>query len=106
MVGESSSTLYIEDCRQRIEIGRFRNVLKLFVDEEALFSQAFSAITFFESWTGMGPQWPSSKVKASRPEGSRFETQSHRISGVYVGLLQAKSYVRGQMSSRQCDAEV
>ncbi|GBM40210.1 hypothetical protein AVEN_180791-1 [Araneus ventricosus] len=252
MVGESSNTLYIEDCRQRVEIGRFRNVLKLFVDEEALSSQAFSAFAFFETWTGMvgqcfstneelsvvftffeswtgmvgqcsrrneelsvtftffeswtgmvgqcfrrneelsvtftffeswtvasskalhwcgstalpdlsshcprrqrfntvlgtylntleaafyeegtwtlvhgmtndsiftvtvsksnfdyaqllGPQWPSSKVKASRPDCSRFETQSHRISGVYAGLLQAKSYVRGQMSSRQCDAEV
>ncbi|GBN28804.1 hypothetical protein AVEN_98148-1 [Araneus ventricosus] len=52
------------------------------------------------------PWWPSGKVPASAPKGSRFETQlqsripiSVKIRRV-LSLLHAKSYVRCQTSSR------
>ncbi|GBO38186.1 hypothetical protein AVEN_95566-1 [Araneus ventricosus] len=47
-------------------------------------------------------EWPSGKVSASGPEGSRFETRFRRRSAWYVGLLHVKSCVQGQTSSRWC----
>ncbi|GBL86185.1 hypothetical protein AVEN_131932-1 [Araneus ventricosus] len=45
----------------------------------------------------LGPLWPSCKISGPGTERSLFETQFHLRSVVYGGLVNAKSYVEGQM---------
>ncbi|GBN10312.1 hypothetical protein AVEN_191447-1 [Araneus ventricosus] len=45
-----------------------------------------------EFFNFLGPRWPSGKVSALGPEGSRFETRFHRRSAVYGARCTLNSY--------------
>ncbi|GBM10254.1 hypothetical protein AVEN_177516-1 [Araneus ventricosus] len=53
-----------------------------------------------------GLQWPSGKVSASRPEGSRLEPRFHLGSACHGCLVYIKFEVLAQTSSRCCGAEI
>ncbi|GBM82009.1 hypothetical protein AVEN_51854-1 [Araneus ventricosus] len=49
------------------------------------------------------PRWPSGKVLALGPEGSKIDSTEDPS---YIGIIHVKSYVGGQTSSRWCGSEV
>ncbi|GBM19307.1 hypothetical protein AVEN_200245-1 [Araneus ventricosus] len=52
------------------------------------------------------PRWPGGKASAFEPECSNFETRFCQRSALYMGLVLAKSDVKGHKSSRWCGVEI
>ncbi|GBL99307.1 hypothetical protein AVEN_126803-1 [Araneus ventricosus] len=71
-----------------------------------LFPSYYIRYKFLSLFCLMGPWWRSGKVPTPGPEDSRLETRLYCKSVVYMGPLQAKSYVGGQTSSRWRGVEV